>query len=331
MLQYPFYTGRPGPREKPVPELPRARLELETAPDGYIADPGLVDAVNVALLLGQPLLLTGEPGTGKTQLAFNVAYKLGLERPLKFETKSTTVAVDLFYHYDALARFHAAQSGDRSPPDAMAYITFRALGRAILLTNDPVKVAALIKDADRHTAARRSVVLIDEIDKAPRDLPTDILNELEELYFRIPELLGRTVVADPALQPIVIFTSNSEKNLPDAFLRRCVYYNIPFPDRARLQEIVRSRLGAEVDTFLADALDLFDAMRNPATGLRTKPATASLLGWLRAVRQVNPAAENPLRTDPTGRIPGTLAALAKNPDDQDRAREVYESWLNKKP
>src|SRR5205085_17909 len=124
---------------------------------------------------------------------------------------------------------------------------------------------------------RRSVVLIDEVDKAPRDFPNDLLNEVEGMFFRVPELGNIRVEADPGMQPIVVVTSNSEKSLPDAFLRRCIYFHIPFPDRDRLAEIIAARLGrfaGRGQEFLDDALDLFYNLRDMSTGLRKRPATA---------------------------------------------------------
>src|SRR5215213_9829512 len=164
-MKFPFYTGSAtAARVDPVdlPSSSRARL---TAPEGYWADPGLVDAVNVALLLGQPLLLTGQPGTGKTQLACSLAWELGFGKPLKFETKSTNTARDLFYTYDALGRFQAKESG--LSVRAVDYLSYGALGLAILLANEEPTVANLLPSGMKHGGRQRSVVLIDEIDKAP--------------------------------------------------------------------------------------------------------------------------------------------------------------------
>ena len=152
----------------------------------YIADQGLKDACNVALLLGQPLLLTGEPGTGKTQFAASLAWELGFDPPLKFEIKSTSTARDLFYTYDALKRFQDIQSGVSSS-ELLNYITYQALGLAILKTREPSEIKNLLSPEFAHVGKSSSVVLIDEMDKAARDFPNVLLNELEHLYFRIPE------------------------------------------------------------------------------------------------------------------------------------------------
>jgi MoxR-like ATPase len=318
-------AAAPPPLDEPGTGLRRARLQR---PEEYIAEPGLVDAVNVALLLGQPLLLTGDPGTGKTQLAASLAWELELGTPLRFETKSTSVARDLFYLYDALGRFQAAQTPGGAA-DPRCYLTYSALGEAILRTNDPGAVANLLPPGFAPGGRRRSVVLLDEVDKAPRDFPNDLLNEIENLRFRIPELGNALVSADPALQPIVVITSNSEKDLPDAFLRRCVYYNIPFPERTDLIRIVTSRLGQHADgsnQFLDDALDLFFELRKPSSGLRKRPATAELLGWLLVLRDLLPGSENPLGERPPLALQ-TLSSLVKAAEDQDKGTRVVKQWV----
>lgn len=324
-----WYTGS-GAQNAAAAELPASLLEHHADPAGYMADPGLADAVNVALHLGQPLLLTGQPGTGKTQLANSLAWELGFEPLLKFEAKSTSVARDLFYTYDTLGRFHASHTG-QGTTDSLDYIRFNALGLAIMRANDPADVAHLLPDGTQHTGKRRSVVLIDEIDKAPRDFPNDLLNEVEGMYFRIPELGNATVTSVPGLRPILVLTSNSEKNLSEAFLRRCVFYDIPFPDRERLTHIVHSRLGETIinnRALLDDALDLFERLRDPASGLYKKPSTGELLAWLQIL--VTRCEGNPdyIRSD--AMIEATLAALVKTADDRPRARELLQDWLKTK-
>ncbi len=255
-------------------------------PRFYYADKPLRDAVNVALALGQPLLLTGEPGTGKTQLASSVAYELNLPPPLVFNTKTTSTARDLFYRYDALRHFHDAQFR-KDDIGVEPYIAYEALGLAVLLSTDPNGADPLLPEHLQARRPTRSVVLIDEIDKAPRDLPNDVLNEFETMSFTVAET-GRTLVADGRLRPILILTSNSEKNLPDAFLRRCIFYHISFPDSERLRAIVQRRL-RRASTFTAQMLEHairhFEMIRS--LPLKKKPATAECLAWLQIVQKLD--------------------------------------------
>ena len=197
-MSLPYYTGNPeNRRQDGAAKLPGSRRARQTDPAGYLPDKGLVDAVNVALLLGQPLLLTGEPGTGKTQLAYSLAWELGFDVPLIFETKSSSTARDLFYGYDTLSRFHAAQTGEGSNA-SLDYLTWHALGIAILQSRPLTDVEQWLTKDFLYNGPRRSVVLIDEIDKAPRDFPNDLLNEVENLYFRVPELGNARIAASEA-------------------------------------------------------------------------------------------------------------------------------------
>lgn len=310
-------------------ELPVARRSRFEEAEQYFPDEGLVDAVNVALLLGQPLLLTGEPGTGKTQLAYSLAWELGFAEPLKFETKSTCTASDLFYTYDSLKRFQDANER-KEGQSALNYLTYNAFGKALLRACSEEMVREFLPTGFMHGGQQRSVVLIDEVDKAPRDFPNDILNELENMYFRIPELGNVLIQASPEFQPIVIITSNSEKDLPDAFLRRCIYYHIPFPEDDQLRKIISARLELTPDNgdgFLSDALSIFRRLRSYEAGLRKKPATAELLGWLLSLRSMSQNS-NPL-SQPDLAL-RTLSNLIKTADDLPKARQLVNDWVEER-
>jgi len=325
-----LYTGSNRRIEGAWRDLPTPDPEQLRKPSTYVAHENLVAAVNVALTLGQPLLLTGEPGTGKTQLAYHVAWQLGLDTPLKFETKSTTESRDLFYTFDTIGRFRAARADENVDP--RPFIKLNALGRAIVMASDPQVVADLLpppKEGEKREAVR-SVVLIDEIDKAPRDVPNDILSEIETMSFVIPELnIGRRFAAPAGMRPIVFITSNSEKALPEAFLRRCIYYHVPFPNDDTLRKIVDGRLGEryvkEHSSLLADVLSLLDYLRQPALNLRKKPATAELLDWLSFLGRSGGAMPERLKDHPAYQSSFRVSWL-KNFDDQDRAAALLKDW-----
>ncbi len=312
--------GRGAPEARSVPAPGHLG---EPMPEAYRADPGLARAVNVALLLGQPLLLTGAPGTGKTHLAYNLAWELGWGEPLRFDVKTTSTARDLIYTYDALGRLQAAQSGVPAPP--LDFLTWNAFGCALLLAREAGEVAAWLPEGFEHDGPRRSVVLIDEIDKAPRDFPNDLLAELEEMSARVPELAGARLSAPPEQRPVVVITSNSERDLPDAFLRRTVYYNLPFPSPERLAAIVEGRLGPSGTGDLLDsALEVFELLRD--AGLRRGPSTAELIAWVMALRELGGEVDNPLAEEP-GLALDTLSVLVKTEEDQEAARRVVEQWI----
>jgi MoxR-like ATPase len=315
---------------------------IVSAPEIYIADRALEMAARVAVELGQPLLLTGEPGTGKTSFAAFLASRLapawlGLDRPLplfKFDTKSTSVASDLFYRFDNLRRLHAIHDPSMSP-DNRDYISFEALGLAILLTRPRAEVRDLGVATLSGAGPGRSVVLVDEIDKAPRDFPNDILNEVEQMYFRIPELRDdagaiRVVRAEPELKPLMVLTSNSEKNLPAAFLRRCIFHHIEFPERKyklRMTDIIASNLTRHPRGRLNDeAVDFFYTLREDRS-MQKPPATAELVQWMRLLhgrllaREESGAADLPLTALSLEELSGTLGTLAKNVDDLRRAQQ----------
>lgn len=219
----------------------------------------------VALELGLPLLITGEPGTGKTELARYLAFKFGLGQPEVFDAQTTSSARDLFYRYDALGHFQYAQTHrELLQLDQVEekFIHYQGLGKAI-------------------RENRTMVVLIDEIDKAPRDLPNNVLAALEKLEFAVPELDNKKYRATPDHRPIIIMTSNSEKNLPDPFLRRVAYYNIEFPTDAELLRILEQKVeGFAKKEQLQAIVRHFELIRSgKKVALRKKPATAELLHW----------------------------------------------------
>jgi len=282
-------------------------------PSLYLPDKALRDAVNVALALGLPLLLTGEPGTGKTQLAASLAYELNLAPPLVFNTKTTSTAKDLFYRYDTLRHFHDVQfrKGDVAIEE---YITFEALGLAILLSMKPEAADAFLPASLRGKGPVRSVILVDEIDKAPRDLPNDVLNEIENMSFSVRES-GQSFAADARFRPIIVLTSNSEKNLPDAFLRRCIFYHISFPGPDRLRSIIKRRLEPAVSftsQMLENAISHFEKIRS--LPLKKKPATAECLAWLQVLQKMTIDVGN-LKPGEAESLVLSYAALAKTKDD----------------
>ncbi|MEL6673143.1 MAG: MoxR family ATPase [Bacteroidota bacterium] len=285
----------------------------------YLPDDGLKDVLDLALEWGMPLLVTGEPGTGKTQLAYHVARKLGLEKPLIFNTKTDSQARDLFYAYDAIRHFREAGMGQQK--NALDYISFNALGKALL-----------------ESGEKRAVVLIDEIDKAPRDFPNDLLYEMENLAFQIKEATvvesqerlgqhaqvneqGFVRLAKPEHKPILILTSNSEKNLPDAFLRRVLYHHIDFPTPERLKEIVTQNIkpSQSLDEKLVKAaIDHFVEIRD-LRGFRKKPATAELLAWIHVLHKDGIDLEAGLKNAGTEELKRNIlrsyALIAKNKED----------------
>ena len=228
----------------------------------YIASEELRHAVNVAVALARPLLVRGEPGTGKTLLAENLAK--ALELPLiRWHVKSTTKAKDGLYVYDTVARLHDSRFGDEhNVRDIAQYIKLGPLGEAL-------------------AATARVVLLIDEIDKADIEFPNDLLLELDAMRFRIDET-GREVVAKE--RPIVVITSNNEKELPDAFLRRCVFHYIQFPSRELMAEIVRVHHPDLTDRVLDNALEVFFGLR-ATPRLRKKPSTSELIDWICALKK----------------------------------------------
>jgi MoxR-like ATPase len=283
-----------------APQPPAARVHLPAEePQGrlvspYVLSEPLATAVNVALALDQPLLLTGEPGSGKTRLAWAIASQLGTD-VVEFHTKSTSVARDLFYTVDTLRRFHDASAGIEEARDASKYVEYQALGRA-------------------YQSPRTLVVLIDEIDKAPRDFPNDLLNELDRKEFSVPETTP-VLHFSQRVRHFVLITSNSERRLPAAFLRRCAYAHVPFPDEQMLEKILQVHTaGLSLATsFVKLVVERFLVLRN-LEELQKKPATGELVAWARVLSRMG-IREEDLRKAATAQLPG-LEALLKTYDDR---------------
>lgn len=290
-------------------------------PVGYRAGPALAQAVNVALALEMPLLVTGEPGTGKTQLAYRMAAELDLAGPLRFDVKSSSQAADLFYQFDSIRQFAQAQlhAAERKPlPEGREFVRIHALGRAILDSLPPAEVQRRLGPAFAHARAGRSLVLIDEIDKAPRDFPNDLLNQIENLEFTLHEL-GETFRADPAFTPVIVITSNSEKQLPEPFLRRCVYHHIEFPrDRAEIEAILGARLrqlelrGVAYDELVRWFFKLRDDVE-----LVKKPSTSELLDWLCVLSRAGLELDRSIEQQ-RDKLKACLGSLLKTQPDAER-------------
>jgi MoxR-like ATPase len=259
--------------------------------DNYVATDDLRVAVNAAVTLRRPLLVKGEPGTGKTVLAHEVAEALG--RPLiEWHIKSTTRAIQGLYEYDAVARLRDGQLGDPRVHDISNYIKQGKLWEAF--TSDEVPV-----------------LLIDEIDKADIEFPNDLLQELDRMEFHVYET-GETIRA--AERPIVIITSNNEKDLPDAFLRRCFFHYIAFPDRETMTRIIDVHFPKIQKLLVGRALDLFYELRE-VPGLKKRPSTSELLDWLKLLLHEDMPLEVLQDRDPSKAIPPLYGALIKNEQD----------------
>ncbi|MBI1263165.1 MAG: AAA family ATPase [Alphaproteobacteria bacterium] len=257
----------------------------------YVATAELAAAVNAAIILERPLLVKGEPGTGKTELARQVAESLGAPL-LEWHIKSTTKAHQGLYEYDAVARLRDSQLGDDRVHDVRNYIRKGRLWEAF-------------------TAPQRPVLLIDEIDKADIEFPNDLLQELDRMEFNVYET-GETIRAER--RPVVIITSNNEKELPDAFLRRCFFHFIAFPDEETMEQIVKVHFPNLKGRLLSDALSRFFELRT-VPGLKKKPSTSELLDWLKLLlaEDVDPAVLR--ERDPRKLIPPMHGALLKNEQD----------------
>ena len=259
--------------------------------ENYVATDDLKVAVNAAIALERPLLIKGEPGTGKTVLAYEIAKALNSEL-ITWHIKSTTKAHQGLYEYDAVSRLRDSQLGDERVKDVKNYIKKGKLWEAF-------------------TSDKRPVLLIDEIDKADIEFPNDLLQELDRMEFYVYET-NETIRAE--IRPVVIITSNNEKELPDAFLRRCFFHYIKFPEAETMNEIVEVHFPGIKQKLVNEALRIFYDMRK-VPGLKKKPSTSELLDWLKLL-MVEDIDENTLKErDPTRLIPPLHGALLKNEQD----------------
>jgi MoxR-like ATPase len=259
--------------------------------DSYVATEDLMMAVNAAVTLGRPLLVKGEPGTGKTQLAEEIAG--ALQRPLyRWHIKSTTKAQQGLYEYDAVSRLRDSQLGEAKVHDVANYIIKGRLWEAFESDVQPV-------------------LLVDEIDKADIEFPNDLLHELDRMEFYVYETRQWIKATH---RPIIVITSNNEKELPDAFLRRCFFHYIRFPDRATMTEIVGVHFPRLKKALLQEALEVFFNLRD-VPGLKKKPSTSELLDWLKLLLAEDIPPEALKSTDRKAFIPPLHGALLKNEQD----------------
>ena len=257
----------------------------------YVATEDLKVAVNAAVLLRRPLLVKGEPGTGKTVLAHEISKAVGAPL-IEWNVKSTTKAQQGLYEYDAVARLRDGQLGDERVHDIKNYIKRGKLW-------------------DAFTAPQLPVLLIDEIDKADIEFPNDLLQELDRMSFDVYETGERIAAAE---RPIVVITSNNEKDLPDAFLRRCFFHYIKFPDRETMQAIIDVHFPGIQKTLVARAMEIFYQVRD-VPGLKKKPSTSELLDWLKLLLNEDMPLDVLQSQDPARAIPPLHGALLKNEQD----------------
>ena len=257
----------------------------------YVATPDLMLAVNAAITLQRPLLIKGEPGTGKTMLAEEVAGALGVPL-LQWHIKSTTKAQQGLYEYDAVSRLRDSQLGDEKVKDISNYIVKGVLWQAF-------------------EQGKPSVILIDEVDKADIEFPNDLLRELDRMEFHVYET-RQTIKA--AVRPIVIITSNNEKELPDAFLRRCFFHYIKFPDKETMGRIVDVHFPKLKQNLLREAMEVFFELRE-VPGMKKKPSTSELLDWLKLLVAEDIPPEALRSKDRKTVVPPLAGALLKNEQD----------------
>ncbi|MEL6463573.1 MAG: MoxR family ATPase [Pseudomonadota bacterium] len=364
-----YYTGEVD--KKALPEAPvvvdtNLKADLDK-PDDYLPHPLVVKAVNAALWLGQPLLVTGAPGVGKSSIAASVARELAWGQVKTIHCRADMVSADLFYEFDQLTRLfdvnaaaamarETPNTGETAPatsaklPDLSTYLNFHPLGEAILIAaGADAKLKKISSSATEDTLVKhiappsvlsaqspQSVVLIDEIDKAPRDVPNDILNQIDAMSFRIHEL-GCEIKAPADRRPFVIMTSNSEKSLPEAFLRRCVYVNVPYPSLDRdgtkptLEDIVVSRLGNVIHARLfAEAFDVFRRIFEQSASFRHRPSPAVFLNWLLVLQAEADGDMDKGLGDLGTSARDLLGVMLNDPEDLKQGQQIMDTWSGRK-
>lgn len=332
------WNGEIGPwkRRRGEPGVPDDEHKPPEHPANYSAAPELADAVNTAIALAKPLLVTGNPGTGKSQLAERIAWELNLGPVLRFEAQSLSEANDLFYRFDLVGYLSAVElhkahgAPDAAPPSPRQFLKLGPLGEAIVRsdpqTHEELFDAAFAPEKAEIASPRPSVVLIDEIDKASRDFPNDLLNGIERREFAIREMKIESVAANPSYPPIVLITSNSERDLPAPFLRRCVFFHIADPTPQTLQEILIRKFfpwadgeggprRTELPPLYAQLLQHFWTFREKhSVALQYAPGTSELLDWTQALirRDADPAAS---LSAELAKVRRTASTVAKHRDD----------------
>ncbi len=356
-------TGEAGLTPELAENLPLPWRFRQAVSDNYdLDDDALVAAAQSALLLGQPLVLAGEPGVGKTSFAAAFADRLDLEMAPPLRVKSSTTGPDLFYTFDEVSRFRDAAKSGAHATALRDYVRFSSLGRSILWSAGPdaevavrgVPASEILGDTDAAhetltlgalfpgefrtsdfaadgsptrrilDGPERSVVLLDELDKAPRDAPNDILGEIETMSFVIGEL-DLSIAADPHHWPLLLITSNSERSFPDAFLRRCVFHWIDFPDEKRIARIAAARCAAEGamspnDPLIKTGVALFSRLRDNVEN--KKPATAELISFLSTLIEQGYEPSDEVKLDDK-RVVRALGVLLKTQIDVDAVKQIF--------